>query len=315
MLLLVARRLLMSVPVLVGTSLVVFSMMHLAPGDPAEAMLGPTRTEETLRQVRQALGLDRPIHQQYLKWAGGAVTGDLGTSIRLNRPVLPEVLSRLGRSSLLAAVAFVIACVGGVGVGVVSATRRGTLDRLNTVWTVLGVSIPPFFLGLLLVYVFSVRLAWLPAAGMYDVRGESTLSQLLLHMILPSIALAAAPLAVISRMVRASMLAVISQDYVRTARAKGLDERAVVRRHTLRNALVPVVSIFGLQIGYLLSATALVEIVFSWPGIGSLMVQSIVWRDLPLAQGCVLVIAVVYVLVNIASDLVQATLDPRIDLS
>jgi peptide/nickel transport system permease protein len=290
-------------------------MMHLAPGDPAEAMLGPNRTEETLRQVRQALGLDRPIYEQYLKWAGEAVTGDLGTSIRLNRPVLPEVLLRLGRSALLAAVAFVIACLGGVGVGVISATRRGAVDRLNTVWTVLGVSIPPFFLGLLLVYVFSVQLAWLPAAGMYDVRGDSSLYQLLLHMILPSIALAAAPLAVISRMVRASMLSVISQDYVRTARAKGLDERAVVSRHTLRNALVPVVSIFGLQIGYLLSATALVEIVFSWPGIGSLMVQSIVWRDLPLTQGCVLVIALVYVVVNIASDLVQATLDPRIDLS
>jgi peptide/nickel transport system permease protein len=189
------------------------------------------------------------------------------------------------------------------------------VDRLNTVWTVLGVSIPPFFLGLLLVYVFSVKLALLPAAGMYDVRGDSSLRQLLLHMILPSIALAAAPLAVISRMVRASMLAIIAQDFVRTARAKGLNERAVIRRHTLPNALVPVVSVFGLQIGYLLSATALVEVVFSWPGIGSLMVQSIVWRDLPLAQGCVLVIAFVYVVVNIASDLVQAALDPRIDLS
>jgi peptide/nickel transport system permease protein len=305
----------MAIPVLVGISLVVFSMMHLAPGDPAEAMLGPLRTQETLEQVRRDLGLDRPYYAQYFSWVGRALRADLGRSIRLNRPVLPEVLEKFWRSLILASAAFTIAVTVGIVAGVVSATRRsGVVDNLVTVTAITGVSVPPFFLGMVLILVFSVYLGILPSSGMYDIRGEPSLGALLKHMILPALTLAAAPIAVITRMMRSSMLEVIGQDFIRTARAKGVAERAVIVRHALRNALIPVVNVFGLQVGYLLSATALVEIVFSWPGLGSLLVQSVITRDLPLAQGAIVVIAVVYVMVNIAADVVQAMLDPRIQL-
>jgi peptide/nickel transport system permease protein len=306
----------MSIPVLLGISVIVFSMMHLAPGDAAEAMLGPLRTPETLARVRHEFGLDQPLYIQYFTWMAHALTGDLGNSIRLNRPVLPEVLTRLAQSAVLAAVAFVIAVVFGLAAGVISATRRGGIvDKFVTVATVIGVSMPPFYLGMILIVVFSVKLAVLPASGMYDVRAEPSTEELLRHLILPAITLAAAPLTVIARISRSSMLEIAGQDFVRTARAKGLSERRVVLRHALHNALPPVVTVLGLEIGYLLSATALVEVVFSWPGLGSLLVQSVVTRDLPLAQGAVVVIALVYVVANIASDLTQALLDPRIHLA
>jgi peptide/nickel transport system permease protein len=287
--------------------------MHLAPGDPAQALLGPRSTEETLRSTRRALGLDRPLYVQYGRWVLDAARGDLGESVRLNRPVAPEVVARFGDSAVLASVAFVVAVVVGVAVGAVSAVRRGSLlDNSLMAVTVTGISMPPFYLGMLLIILFSVALDLLPTGGMYDVRQEPSLGQLLLHLILPAVTLAAVPAAVIARIMRSSMLEVIGQDFIRTARAKGLEDRAVVARHALRNALIPVVAVVGLQVGYLLSATALVEVVFSWPGLGSLLVQSVVTRDLPLAQGAVLLIAVIYVLVNIATDLVQAWLDPRI---
>jgi peptide/nickel transport system permease protein len=206
-----------------------------------------------------------------------------------------------------------VAVGAGIGVGIISALRRGgALDGILMAVTVTGISMPPFYLGMLLIILFSVTLKLLPTGGMYDVRQDPTLGQLLRHVILPALTLAAVPAAVIARIMRSSMLEVIGQDFIRTARAKGLRDRRVIAGHVLRNALVPVVTVVGLQVGYLLSATALVEVVFSWPGLGSLLVQSIVTRDLPLAQGAVLVIAVVYVAVNIVADLVQAWLDPRI---
>ena len=313
MALVLLRRLAWTVPILLGVSVIVFSMMHLAPGDPAEALLGPRSTEETLRATRIALGLDRPLYVQYGRWVLDAVRGDLGESVRLNRPVAPEVVARFGDSFVLASVAFVVAVVVGVAAGAVSAVRRGgPLDNALMAVTVTGISMPPFYLGMLLIILFSVTLNLLPTGGMYDVRQEPSMGQLLLHLILPALTLAAVPVAVIARIMRSSMLEVIGQDFIRTARAKGLENRAVVARHALRNALIPVVAVIGLQVGYLLSATALVEVVFSWPGIGSLLVQSVVTRDLPLAQGAVLLIAVVYVVVNIVTDLVQAWLDPRI---
>ena len=313
MALVLLRRLAWTIPILLGVSLIVFSMMHLAPGDPAQALLGPRSTEETLRSTRRALGLDRPLYVQYGRWVLDAARGDLGESVRLNRPVAPEVVARFGDSAVLASVAFVLAVVVGVAVGAVSAVRRGSLvDNSLMAVTVTGISMPPFYLGMLLIILFSVALDLLPTGGMYDVRQEPSLGQLLLHLILPALTLAAVPAAVIARIMRSSMLEVIGQDFIRTARAKGLEDRAVVARHALRNALIPVVAVVGLQVGYLLSATALVEVVFSWPGLGSLLVQSVVTRDLPLAQGAVLLIAVIYVLVNIATDLVQAWLDPRI---
>jgi peptide/nickel transport system permease protein len=313
MALILARRLLWMIPILLGISVIVFSMMHLAPGDPAEAILGPRGTEELLRQARRELGLDQPLYVQYGHWVLNAIHGDLGKSYRLNRPVAPEVLDRFKNSALLAGIAFVIAVVFGTLAGCVSAVRRGgLLDNTLMAVTVTGISMPPFYLSMLLIILFSVKLDLLPTGGMYDVRQDPTTGRLLVHLILPTLALAAVPIAVIARIMRSSMLEVVGQDYIRTARAKGLRDQAVVGRHALRNALIPVVAVVGLQVGYLLSAAALVEVVFSWPGLGSLLVQSVVQRDLPLAQGAVLVIAVVYVVVNILTDLIQAWLDPRI---
>jgi peptide/nickel transport system permease protein len=313
MALILARRLLWMIPILLGISVIVFSMMHLAPGDPAEAILGPRGTEELLRQARRELGLDQPLYVQYGHWVLNAIHGDLGKSYRLNRPVAPEVLDRFKNSAILASIAFVIAVVFGTLAGCVSAVRRGgLLDNTLMAVTVTGISMPPFYLSMLLIILFSVKLDLLPTGGMYDVRQDPTTGRLLVHLILPTLALAAVPIAVIARIMRSSMLEVVGQDYIRTARAKGLRDQAVVGRHALRNALIPVVAVVGLQVGYLLSAAALVEVVFSWPGLGSLLVQSVVQRDLPLAQGAVLVIAVVYVVVNILTDLIQAWLDPRI---
>jgi peptide/nickel transport system permease protein len=307
------RRVCLAVPVLIGVSFIVFMMMHLAPGDPAEAMLGPLRTQETLAKVRHELGLDQPLPVQYFQWTTRALAGDLGNSIRLNRPVLPEVLSRFRDSALLGLAAFTIATVLGLIAGVVSAERRGSVvDRLVTIATVMGLSMPPFYLGMLLIVVFSVKLGVFPASGMYDIRNEPTAWELARHIVLPALTLAAAPLTVIARISRSSMLEVINQDYIRTAREKGLDAKVVIARHAFRNALAPVLSVLGLEVGYLLSAAALVEVVFSWPGIGSLLVQSVVTRDLPLAQGCVLVVALLYVGVTVATDLLQAVVDPRI---
>jgi peptide/nickel transport system permease protein len=313
MALVLARRLLWMIPILLGISVIVFSMMHLAPGDPAEAILGPRGTEELLRQARRELGLDQPLYIQYGTWVLNAARGDLGKSYRLNRPVAPEVVDRFKNSALLAGIAFVIAVVLGTIAGCLSAVRRGgLLDNTLMAVTVTGISMPPFYLGMLLIILFSVKLNLLPTGGMYNVREDPSTARLLVHLILPTLTLAAVPIAVIARIMRSSMLEVVGQDYIRTARAKGLRDRGVIGRHALRNALIPVVAVVGLQVGYLLSAAALVEVVFSWPGLGSLLVQSVVQRDLPLAQGAVLVIAVVYVVVNILTDLIQAWLDPRI---
>lgn len=313
MALVLLKRLVWMIPILLGVSFVVFSMMHLAPGDPAEALMGPLSTKETLAKARHDLGLDRPFFVQYGDWVFHAVRGDLGDSVRLSQPVAPEVLARAKHSSVLASVAFLVSVVVGIAIGTVSAVRRGgLLDNALMAFTVTGISMPPFYLGMLLIILFSVKLNWLPTGGMYNVRQDPTTQQLIIHLILPVLTLAAVPIAVIARIMRSSMLETIGHDYIRTARAKGLRDNQVVIRHALRNALIPVVAVVGLQVGYLLSATALVEVVFSWPGLGSLLVQSVVTRDLPLAQGAVLLIATIYVVVNIITDLCQALLDPRI---
>lgn len=313
MALVLLKRLVWMIPILLGVSFVVFSMMHLAPGDPAEALMGPLSTAETLAKARHDLGLDRPFLVQYADWVGHAVRGDLGDSVRMSQPVAPEVFARAKHSAILASVAFLVSVVVGIAIGTISAVRRGgLLDNALMAVTVTGISMPPFYLGMLLIILFSVKLDLLPTGGMYNVREDPTTQQLIIHLILPTLTLAAVPIAVIARIMRSSMLEVIGHDYIRTARAKGLRDNQVVIRHALRNALIPVVAVVGLQVGYLLSATALVEVVFSWPGLGSLLVQSVVTRDLPLAQGAVLLIATVYVVVNILTDLIQAMLDPRI---
>jgi peptide/nickel transport system permease protein len=316
MLAVVLKRLLHTIPVLFGVTVLVFLMLYIAPGDPAEALLGPTRTAETLERAREDMGLNDPIFVQYGRWLGNALRGDLGDSYRLNRSVAPVVMERLGNSAIIASFGFAIALMAGTIIGVYSSIRRrSVMSQAVMGASILGISFPPFFLGMLLVLIFSVRLDLLPTGGMYPVRGESSPAQILIHAILPSMTLAAVPTTVIARMVRSSMLEVASEDYIRTAHAKGLREMEVVIRHALKNAMVPVASVIGLQIGYLLSSAALVEVVFSWPGLGSLLVTSVTSRDFPLIQASVLVLAVIYIAVNLLVDLIQSRLDPRIKFS
>ena len=308
-----ARRLLHLGPVLLGVSVIVFLVLHLAPGDPAEIMLGANANKEDLDRLRTQLGLDQPLHVQYLHWIGHVARGDLGRSLWMKRPVLGEVLERFKATLLLTGVALFLSTVGGIALGIASATRANSLlDRLSAVASVFGASMPVFWLGILLMVIFSLWLGWLPASGMYAPYGGGGLTDLLAHLVLPAVTLAAASVTIIARLTRATMLEMLGQDYVRTARAKGLGERPVVWRHALKNALIPIVTVVGVQAGYLLGGAVLTETVFAWPGVGTLVVQGILARDIPLVQGGVLVIALSFVLVNLAVDTLYAWLDPRI---
>ena len=309
----VARRLLLLAPVLVGVSIVVFMVLHLSPGDPAEIMLGSQATQEDLARLRQDLGLTEPLHIQYLRWVSHVARGDLGRSLWMRRPVLDEVLHRYKATLVLTASALFLSTLGGIVLGVLSAVRRDSLlDRLSTVTSLFGASMPVFWLGIVLMVVFSLWLRWLPASGMWAPYGGGDLGDLAAHLVLPAVTLAAASLTIIARLTRSTMLDILSQDYIRTARAKGLVEARVVFRHGLKNALIPIITVVGVQAGYLLGGAVLTETVFAWPGVGLLMVQGILARDFPLVQGCVLVIALTFVLINLAVDLLYAYLDPRI---
>jgi len=308
-----ARRLLLLVPVLVGVSVVVFLVLHLSPGDPAEIMLGSQATQEDLARLRRELGLTEPLHVQYVHWVAHVARGDLGRSIWMKRPVLDEVLNRYKATLVLTASGLLLSTVGGIILGVASAVRpHSFLDRMSAVTSLFGASMPVFWLGIVLMVVFSLWLGWLPASGMWAPYGGGDLRDLLVHLALPAVTLAAASVTIIARLTRSTMLEILSQDYIRTARAKGLVEQRVVFRHGLKNALVPIVTVVGVQAGYLLGGAVLTETVFAWPGVGLLMVQGILARDFPLVQGCVLVIALTFVLINLAVDLLYAWLDPRI---
>jgi peptide/nickel transport system permease protein len=308
-----ARRLLHLGPVLLGVSVIVFMVLHLAPGDPAEVMLGANANKEDLTRLRTQLGLDQPLHVQYLHWIGHVVQGDLGRSLWMKRPVLGEVLERFKATLLLTGSALFLSTLGGITLGIASATRANSLlDRLSGVASLFGASMPVFWLGIVLMVIFSLWLGWLPASGMYAPYGGGGLRDLLAHLVLPAVTLAAASVTIIARLTRATMLETLGQDYVRTARAKGLGERMVVWRHALKNALIPIVTVVGVQAGYLLGGAVLTETVFAWPGVGTLVVQGILARDMPLVQGGVLVIALSFVLVNLAVDTLYAWLDPRI---
>ena len=308
-----ARRLLLLVPVLAGVSIVIFLVLHLSPGDPAEIMLGSQATKEDLARLRAQMGLDEPLHVQYVHWLVHVLRGDLGRSLWMKRPVLPEVLQRLKATLLLTGTALFLSTVGGIALGIASARRANSLlDRLSAVASLFGASMPTFWLGIVLMVIFSLWLGWLPASGMYAPYGGGGLRDLLAHLVLPAITLAAASITIIARLTRAAMLEMLGQDYVRTARAKGLAERPVVWRHALKNALIPIVTVVGVQAGYLLGGAVLTETVFAWPGVGTLVVQGILARDIPLVQGGVLVIALSFVLVNLAVDTLYAWLDPRI---
>jgi peptide/nickel transport system permease protein len=308
-----ARRLLHLGPVLLGVSVIVFLVLHLAPGDPAEVMLGANANKEDLERLRVQLGLDQPLYVQYFTWIGHVARGDLGRSLWMKRPVLGEVLERFKATLLLTGTALFLSTVGGIALGIASATRANSLlDRLSAVASLFGASMPTFWLGIVLMVVFSLWLGWLPASGMYAPYGGGDLRDLLAHLILPAVTLAAASVTIIARLTRATMLETLGQDYVRTARAKGLGDRPVVWRHALKNALIPIVTVVGVQAGYLLGGAVLTETVFAWPGVGTLVVQGILARDVPLVQGGVLVIALSFVLVNLAVDTLYAWLDPRI---
>lgn len=299
----VLKRVLLALPVLLGVSVVVFVAIRLIPGDPAQIMAGQAATEEVVRQIRQSLGLDQPLPVQYLYFLRSVVRGDLGRSLFNGAPVVEELRQRFPRTVRLALASMVVASLIGIPAGILAATRHlSWLDTLVMLVALVGVSMPVFWLGLNLILVFSVRLQWLPAFGYETWR----------HLLLPSFTLGAASAAIVARMTRSSMLEVLGQDYIRTARAKGLAERVVVNRHALRNALIPVVTVLGLQLGTLLSGAVLTETVFAWPGIGRLLVDAVLARDYPIIQGATLLIAATFVALNLAVDLLYGLLDPRI---
>jgi len=309
----VVRRLLLLVPVLLGVSVIIFMVLHLSPGDPAEIMLGSQATQADLERLRAELGLTEPLYVQYVHWLGLVVRGDLGRSIWMKRPVLAEVLGRFKATLVLTGAALVLSTAAGLALGIVSAIRPNSLlDRLSAVASLFGASMPVFWLGIVLMVIFALWLGWLPASGMFAPYGGGDLRDLLVHLALPAFTLAAASVTIIARLTRSTMLETLGQDYIRTARAKGVVERAVVLRHGLKNALIPIVTVVGVQAGYLLGGAVLTETVFAWPGVGTLMVQGILARDFPLVQGCVLVVALSFVLINLIVDLLYAWLDPRI---
>lgn len=300
------RRMALGLVSVLGVSLGVFLMIHLVPGDPVLVMLSEFASPTDQDALRRELGLDRPLYVQYWRYLSAAVRGDLGRSVRSNRPVLSEIAWRLPNTVRLALAAMLLATVVGVTVGVLSAVRRYSVwDHAAMVAVLAGLSTPSFWLALLLMTVFAVRLGWVPVAGYEGWR----------HIILPAVTLAAAPAAVLARLTRSSMLEVLTQDFIRTARAKGLPERRVVLRHALKNGLIPVVTVLGLQFGHLLGGAVITESIFAWPGVGRLVVDAILARDFPVVQGTVLVIALGFVVVNLLVDLLYAYLDPRIRLA
>jgi len=310
------QRLLWMALVLFGVSVVVFSLIHLTPGDPARIMLGPQADNEEVQRLRHELGLDRPAVVQYAIWLGRAMRGDLGKSIVLRRPVVGEILDRFSNTIMLATAAIVISFTVGILLGVASAVSRGSaLDRLVMLGATWGLSLPSFWFGLMLIIVFSLHLDWLPGTGMTSPVGGGSVLDIGKHLILPAVALAVVPLAVIARYTRSAMLEVLGQDYVRTARAKGLREQVVIWSHVFRNTLVALITMLGLQIGFLLAGAVYIENVFSWPGIGQMLVDAILKRDFPLVQGGVLLVSTVYVIVNLLTDIAYAYLDPRIRLA
>lgn len=301
----ISIRILLALPALWLIVTMVFLLAHIVPGDPVQQMLGEGARTEDLQQLRHTLGLDLPLTRQYGKYLAGVMRGDLGESIRFQQPVTRMILSRYPATLELAVVALFICATIGIPAGILAAQRRGTSsDHAIGVLTLFGLSVPNFALGPVLILVFSVLFGWLPVSG----RGGIP------HLILPSITLGAALAAILTRMVRSSVIEELSSDYVRTARAKGLSDSAVLFRHAFRNALIPILTILGLQFGTLLAGTIVTESIFSWPGIGRLSVQAIQARDYPLLQGCILLIAVSYVMVNLFTDLVYAVVDPRVRL-
>ncbi|GIL12363.1 MAG: peptide ABC transporter permease [Chloroflexota bacterium] len=327
----IIRRALESVPVIIGVSILVFMLLRLIPGDPAIAILGERATPENIAAIRERLGLNKPLPEQYIIWIGNLLQGDLGNTVRGNIPIANELRSRFPATIELSLVAITLATVIGVPMGIFSAVRRNSpVDTATMFGALLGVSVPIFVLGLLLIYLFGVQLKLLPFIGRIDsgIKLETrtglfvidsiltgnweALQNTLSHLILPAITLFTVPLAIIARITRSSMLEVLNQDYIRTARAKGLGERPVIFSHALRNALLPIVTIIGLQLGTLLSGAVLTETIYSWPGIGKWLFDSIIARDYPIVQSVTLIVSLIYVIINFTVDILYALVDPRI---
>ncbi len=309
----ILKRLISAVPVLLGITVIVFLIMAMIPGDPATAILGSYATPENVEKLNRDLGLDKPLVQRYFIWLGNMLTGDFGRSFSLNRPVLDEVMERFGATLILAGTAFVACSLLGILAGVISAARQyGLADKAITFVVLIGISVPSFFLGMMMILLFAVNLRWLPVSGMYAIYGGGDLPDLLRHLAMPATALAVVATGVIARLSRSAMLEVLRQDYIRTARAKGVPERRVIARHALRAAMVSIIPVLGIQAGFVLSGAVYVEIVFQWPGVGRMLVDAILKRDILLVQGGVVLVAGCYVLFNIAVDVAQALLDLRI---
>lgn len=327
----IIKRLILLVPVLLGVSIISFSLIHLAPGDPARTIAGERASVQTIMSIREKYGLDKPMVVQYWVWLKNVARGDFGRSIVSNERVTTEILDRFPSTVELTFFAMSIAIVVGFFAGVVSASRQySALDYTTMGVALFGVSMPVFWLGIMLMMIFSVFLRWLPIGGRIDtlipfdritglylldsllgLNGRAFISALR-HLILPSVALATIPMATIARVTRSSMLEVLRQDYIRTERAKGLSERMVIYKHAARNALLPVVTVIGLNFGLLLAGAILTETIFSWPGIGRYVVNAVRMRDYPAVQGCVLFFAFTFVVVNLITDLIYALVDPRI---
>jgi len=325
------KRLLMLIPVLLGVSIIAFSLTHLAPGDPARAMAGEHASLQTINAIREKYGLDKPLYIQYGIWLKDVLHGDLGYSIISHEHVTKEILDRFPNTFELTVMAMILAIIIGIIAGIISASKQySILDYASMGIALFGVSMPVFWLGIMLMMIFGVYLRWLPIAGRIDtfvsfhkitgfyildsiITGNfSALVNILRHLILPSIALATIPMATVARVTRSSMLEVLRQDFIRTERAKGLSERIVIYRHAVRNAMIPVVTVIGLNFGLLLAGAILTETVFSWPGIGRYVVQGVYARDYPVVQGCVLFFAFVFVVVNLITDIIYLYIDPRI---
>ena len=303
MLTFLVRRILLTIPVLLGVATLVFSLIHLIPGDPVQSMLGDGATPESVNELRARLGLDRPLYVQYVSFLNGMAHGNLGTSLRTSEPVTAAIADRLPATFELAAAAMLVAVAIAIPLGVIAAAGAGTfVDHVATTLALLGISVPNFWLGPLLAIVFAVELGWLPVSG------RGTLAQL----VLPAVTLGAPLAAVLARMTRASVIDELRELYVIAARARGVSKARAVLKHAFRNSLIPIVTVLGLQLGAVLTGAVITETIFAWPGVGRLLIQSIGFRDYPLVQGCILLIALTYVSMNLLTDLAYGFLDPRI---
>ena len=310
-----ARRIVLTIPILLGVTIICFALVQIAPGDPIQNLLSPTATAADAARLRAAYGLDRPLPIQYVIWLGKVLGGDLGMSISDNTPVTGEVLRAFVNTIVIALISVVLAFVASMVLGVIAAYRSGkTADRLITAVAVFGISVPPFWLGVILVIIFAVNLSWLPATGM-GASGSQLFSYLrwadLKFAIMPIIALALPPLGIMTRTTRSSVAEILNQDFIQTLRAKGLSEAQIVV-HAVFNIMPQAIAMLGLQLGYLIGGSVLVETVFTWPGTGYLLNKAVLTRDIPLLQGTILVLATAFVLINLVVDLAQSLIDPRI---